>query len=115
MSALPSKPRVSLRPLRTPAFPDHQGDGGEWTGEEMEDKRGGGGEKTERREAEERSLAWLSVKCSPSKPLALRQGVHKPSVSLTAITVSRDGWLMEINLLNSASNREGGQPSLARG
>lgn len=62
-----------------------------------------------------RSLAWLSVSWSPPKRLAPVQGVHKPSVSLTAITVPHYGWLTEINLLNAASNREGGQPSLARG
>lgn len=84
----------------------------------MKDQRERGGdrwrEKRKQKSKElKRNLAWLSVKRSPPKRLAPVQSVHKPSVSLAAITVSHYGWLAEINLLNAASNREGGQPSLA--
>lgn len=79
-------------------------------------EEGRGGEKKKQKSKKlKRNLAWLPVKWSPLKRLAPVQDVHKPSVSLTAITVSHYGWLTEINLLNAASNREGGQPSLARG
>lgn len=89
-------------------------------GKQMEDrrevgKRRGGEKKKQESEKLKRSLSWLSLKWSPPKRLAPVQGVHKPSVSLTAITVPHYGWLTEINLLNAASNREGGQPSLAGG